>query len=925
MKIKRCVVFTLLVILVDGASYANELGNLYEQEIAPNLDSIHVSLSNTTNAIKDSGFVDITATVQCDDCVPAFYWKATGGLFQSLSSDYSKVRWYPDDIKNASVHYIHCIAQNGKGKISDSYVRLVVTNSDITMEYSNNALVIKSIEIDSSTLVKLNNSAVDAVFSSDGSLMLHYNQNDIIDAIYLEIIKSDGSHLYSGCFPFKDVCPGRWYTRPVMKLWKEGVIEGYADGTPGIFGPHNPALRAELVATAVRAIELGNTPAIINTPPFDDVSTDDWYAVFVAYAKNMDLVQGCDSVNNLFCPADPVSRAAAAKVIALSLFVDAADDFANGQEPAWLFSDVQNPDNWFYPFVYALQDAQAAHGYPDGSFGVGNNLTRAEMAKAICIAAYGASECIASGDENLPMVLTVTPSTAIVGESVTLSMEGFFMPMPLMMTLPGCDNLSATGTATAEKQDFTCTPVSEGMLNGQITDAEGMVLFEFTLDVQADEPSPSLLIAVSPDTATVNQPVTLSVEGSYLPVPVTMTLPGCDGLTAAGSGTEEKQDFICTPANEGVLNGQITDAEGTVLFEFTVNVQADEPQSPVEPGGAAENPGDATQLFILNGTMTTSCTFKDVVQNAWYAESVNALCSAGILVGYWEDSERVFVKLDEGLSEDARHDPAKNKFIKTNVAETLKVFLFGLDYAYFGLNHDPGDGNWYALFVNEAESRGLDLFGLAYDSAVTRKQAMTWLAQLYYGYTGDDPIGLLQNQGLVSSDNDPRPDDPFSRYELAYLAYTAILDTGKKDGIPFGLWGEPAPKPQPLGSDIAAKALDNVGVKHPYTDGQYTYCARFVRMMFDKSAVWPDAKNMCNAYEAQGVMHTDQNPPVGAAVCYLPNSGNGDYGHVAIAMGDGMEVGATSLVNGVTQRNSVYGSAYQGWIKAEDFSNHYPN
>ncbi len=325
----------------------------------------------------------------------------------------------------------------------------------------------------------------------------------------------------------------------------------------------------------------------------------------------------------------------------------------------------------------------------------------------------------------------------------------------------------------------------------------------------------------------------------------------------------------------------------------------------------AENPGDATRLFILDGKMTTTCTFTDVVQGEWYAEAVNALCSAGILVGYVEDDVRVFVRGE---------DKPDGKAI---MVEMLKVLLLGADYANMA-EGSIGSNPWYQFYLDKAAAMGLNLHGLQPTDNVIRAQALEWLAKIFYNYAGSDYVTFLKNKGITSGEN---TDFNVTRYEMAVLGYRAILDTGKDKNIPFGLWGKPAPKTPSssgLGSDIVAKAKENLGEKYPYTDGVYTYCARFVRMMFDKPAIWADADAMCDSYAKQGVLKNAQNPPAGAAVCYEPNASNGNYGHVAIAAGDGTEIGATSLRNGVTQRNIVYGSAYRGWVSADDFNNHYP-
>ncbi len=664
---------------------------------------------------------------------------------------------------------------------------------------------------------------------------------------FLQPVKLDisvnGQEIYAGCFPFKDVCARRWYAKPVIKLWKQGVIKG---NSPTTFGAYSVATRAEFVTAVVRIVTKDSNPYLILDKSFNDIepSGELWQAVELAKSKGW--ISGCG--DSKFCPNDPISNAEAMKILALA-FKRVNDKLAVCQSGKIVaFKDV-NPTSWYAPYACAARQAYITDGFAGYQLRPEQSMTRASMAKAICVAAYGVNECIESGDENLPMVLAVTPRKATVGQSITLNVEGFHLPT-VTMTLFGCDKLSPLTGGTEDKQQFTCTPSKAGNLSGQVKDATGTVLHEFLLNV-----------------------ATAATQGT--PVPDTTT--------------------PVTPTNPPDTTTPTT-----------------------EPGGAADNPGDATKLFILDGQMTSTCTFVDVDQDSVFAEAVRALCSAGILVGYWENGERVFVKLDPNNPTAARNLPG-NKNLQATLGEVLKVFMFSVDYDYFSARHDPTSKTWYTLFTDEAVARGLNLNGLVYSDNVTREQAMTWLAQLFYRYTGSDPIGFLVGKKLTDGS---RPTEAINRYELALFTYRAILDTGRTNTIPFGLWGEPASLPQPLGTEISAKALANVGERYPYSDGKYTYCARFVRMMFDKQAIWGDAKSMCNHYGS--MIQTSQTPPAGAVICYAPNASNYNYGHVAIAVGDGTEVGATSLTNGVTKRNSVYGSAYQGWIDATTFSNNYP-
>jgi len=699
--------------------------------------------------------------------------------------------------------------------------------------------------------------------------------------------------------------------------------------------------RAEYVKIIVKALNIHNFNLRLIQPidrPFNDVATDNKFAPYIQYAKDKGIIQGCGEAH--FCPDEYITKAEGIKIVIAGFkdkFSNIFNAFSNGKEPIRLFNDVTDKSAWFYPYVYTAKESHLLHGYKDNSFKPNELMSRANMAKVVCIAAFGPMECSNMGDTARSVVFAVTPDTATVNEPITFTLEGFNLPIPVTLAIPDCANITPVSGGTAEKQQFQCTPTLAGLKNATVNAPDGTVLVEFAVevdDISTPPPPPSCtpsVIAVSPLTAVLNQTQVFTVKGLCLPETTVFSIAECDDL-ARLDGDEQQQQFRCLPNSTGDKPGVVKDEpEGTVLHDFTVSVTEDSTPTtptPLEGDGLIHDeyrPGDATQLFILNDTMTTTCTFSDVAPSPEFAEAVNALCSAGILVGYWEKEQRVFIKLDPDNPNISRDDSA-NKMTKAILAEILKVFLFAVDYDYFGVRHVNDSETWYQLFIDEAKNRGLDLHDLSYKNQVTRGQAMTWLAQLFYDYTGSDPIALLDSKGIT---NGERPNDALTRYELALLTYRAILDTDKTDEIHFGLFDAPAPKlpssnDSSFGQSVAKQALAAVGQTYPYVDSQYTYSARFVRTQFEKRVKWPDAKSLCQHYDDFGVMATSETPPAGAVICYLPGETNWYYGHVAIAIGDGTEIGVTSLTDGVTQRDIYLGTGYQGWIGAEDFESHYP-
>ena len=140
----------------------------------------------------------------------------------------------------------------------------------------------------------------------------------------------------------------------------------YLSGYPGsLFGPDNNMTRAE-VAQMFYNLLLDKNVAI--TVTFSDVPADAWYADAVNTLASLGMITGVG--NNQFEPDRSITRAE---------FTTIAMRFTNGtMDGENIFPDV-NPDDWFYDYVVGSIQYGWITGYPDGTFGPGNPITRAEV------------------------------------------------------------------------------------------------------------------------------------------------------------------------------------------------------------------------------------------------------------------------------------------------------------------------------------------------------------------------------------------------------------------------------------------------------------------------------------------------------------------------------------------------------------------
>lgn len=351
-------------------------------------------------------------------------------------------------------------------------------------------------------------------------------------------------------------------------------------------------------------------------------------------------------------------------------------------------------------------------------------------------------------------------------------------------------------------------------------------------------------------------------------------------------------------------------------------------------------PGSDTRPLQLSGATNKTaqvCTFKDVIPNQWYERYVNALCSAGIVVGYYESS--------------TPKSPTYRPGQAATIAESLKVLNYASHYEQTQqrCQSTVGQGNWYQCHItiaNEYNVLPSKQNSSAASMQITRGDAFVYTAKAFFNvhsYNYDKAVTFLQSKGVVTANQDPKINNHLTRAELAAIAIRAAYAANKK--LPYGLVPQPRPDkplenstgmpdsstPSPIenpkasgfGHKIVAKAKKELGKKgYPWTDHKYTYCARFVRMMFDKGAIG-HAYKMCDHFRTRSLIKSNTSiAPAGSVICYPKNTpGSGGYGHIAIATGDGTEIGVTSLSKGVTQRTIK--SNATGWISPETFRDHY--
>lgn len=125
--------------------------------------------------------------------------------------------------------------------------------------------------------------------------------------------------------PFKDTKVSEWYSDYVATGYSKNIVAGYKDST---FKPTNTVNRAEFLKMLISAMEVKINP-IVTRDLYKDVSKDAWYAPYVRYAKETNIM---DADGQYFRPEEGMTRGEVAETIyrMVMLKLNEADQYDTG-------------------------------------------------------------------------------------------------------------------------------------------------------------------------------------------------------------------------------------------------------------------------------------------------------------------------------------------------------------------------------------------------------------------------------------------------------------------------------------------------------------------------------------------------------------------------------------------------------------------
>jgi|GEM_PF-5326347 len=204
----------------------------------------------------------------------------------------------------------------------------------------------------------------------------------------LSVGLAQAATITNGSLKFGDVPNSNPYYSAILWLTENGVIQGYGDGT---FRPNNPVNRAEMLKMIFLADgNEKNADSADLSKLFPDTPRSEWYAKYVALARQRGTVQGYPDGN--FRPGDNINKVEAYKVVLKEYYNETTMNYAvthstipnNGT----IASDVKKTD-WFAVYINfaALKNFYNAGEYTTtkngNPFYPGQDLTRGELAQLI--------------------------------------------------------------------------------------------------------------------------------------------------------------------------------------------------------------------------------------------------------------------------------------------------------------------------------------------------------------------------------------------------------------------------------------------------------------------------------------------------------------------------------------------------------------
>jgi len=176
---------------------------------------------------------------------------------------------------------------------------------------------------------------------------------------------------------FSDVTSTTENFSAINYLRKNGIVQGYSDGTFGVTQQINRAEFAKIVM-----LTAGDELNAANLNCYPDVTAADWFAPYICAGTEKGYFKGYE--DGMFRPGQSINFVESSKIVANVMKI---------QQPA-----VADSTEWYAPYVKAVESEKAI---PNSFNDLGHLITRAEMAEMVWRIDADASYHVTNTLENL--------------------------------------------------------------------------------------------------------------------------------------------------------------------------------------------------------------------------------------------------------------------------------------------------------------------------------------------------------------------------------------------------------------------------------------------------------------------------------------------------------------------------------------------
>ncbi len=189
-----------------------------------------------------------------------------------------------------------------------------------------------------------------------------------------------------------------------VRLLHRKYIAGYPDGS---FKPENNMARSEVSAIFARILADYDENNLTSTKTgFNDVAASDWCAKYIARLSTSGIIKGYG--DGTFKPNNPITRAEFA-TMCVRFFEGRTESITDAKSD---FTDVAD-DHWAKDYIDKAAKQGFVTGYPDGTFGPDNYITRAEVVTVVnrMLSRYPDKKYIDNNLDKLTKFTDVTDNT----------------------------------------------------------------------------------------------------------------------------------------------------------------------------------------------------------------------------------------------------------------------------------------------------------------------------------------------------------------------------------------------------------------------------------------------------------------------------------------------------------------------------------